>query len=730
MPPTESDLNKIGETLDNLTNKLTSMSSLMDKIFNTMSNSANTTMNTVKNAINNTGAVFTKVTNEIGAFNDKMLISIEKLEDAANNFDNYDESAKKAIQTLALLSAQTAILTGALDAGSKAFNGLDKGMSQSSLNAKETIATISKLNGLLGAVEAGAGKFLESAKFGKSFENNLISAINAGSNFNTMIVDDGKMLADKMGGISASLVEKANQTAKLTGISFNEALQQHMNVLAKMPGEYNDKFKDIEFIVKGVHKNIQVSGTESLLLVSRGLGLSLDKVNETWAGMKGAFGSNAWAASERLSIIGKAAKDNAIPIEDLIGVVSNLDKTFEMYGDQALSTVNIINNVSAALQGSNVGFKGQLDIVKTLTDSIKNLSIGTKAFIGLSSGMRSAGGAVGVSLDIERMLQRGETGKIANMMQNTLEQKGGVGRVVSLNETEQNPELQRAFMIQRELIKSQFGISDTGTANRLMEVMSKTKIGGGAAADVGAELNKVLNEGKSTAEKQTNILEDISRNTQHLSALEAIRNYKTLQIADNTPFAALRREDERKINTQRTRNLGRNNIEMSEKAGLEIDETTTKAGVDFMMMLPKGGKALLNAMKNYGDTSDQINKNVRTEEDAINKRILALSKDKSENANKELMALRERKSRLLTEYSEFTNNEQLKNSPFTLAVPPTKERLTVPSSQLEAAEAASLGRGELEIKLNILQDDRLIDVKNVVVSAFKRAFNVGGGTGL
>ncbi len=712
MPPTEADISKIGDALDAINTKLGTMGSFMDKMFGKMGESANKAMGVVSNATNNASAAIGKITNEVGNFANKMGIGIDRLEESIDNFDKLDDSTKKTMATIASFTTQAAILSGVLDSGSKAFAGLDSRMTQSSKNAQETIAQLSKLGGVFGTLGDGAGRFLSSANFGKAFENELISALNAGSNFNAMVENDGKSLAGKMDGISANLIERANQTAKLTGISFNEALAQHVNMLSKLPGEYNEKFRIIDLVVNGSSRNIQMNSIESLTLVSRGLGLALNDVVGVATSMKGTFGSSAWAASERLAVLGNVAKTTTIPLEALMETTKGLDDTFKMWGDQALSTVGIINNVSSALQGTNVGFKGQLEIVNTLVRSISNLSIGTKAFIGISSGMRSAGGAVGVSLDIERMMQRGETGKIAGMMQNTLEQKGGVGRVVSLNETEQNPEMQRAFMIQRELLKSQFGISDTGTANRLMDVMAKTKVGAGTGADAGAELNKVLNEGKSTAERQTNILEDISRNTQHLSALEAVRNYKSVRSMDEFMYPDKREGEERKISTKRTQSLNKSNMQMSREAALGIDDSLTESSLGYVKSMAVAPKALTNLVKGYGDAGETMHKNAEAELVAINKKKLELNKTKSAKNNEELAELNARENQIRSDLSGLTATPTTRTSPFANNNV-RRERLDVPPT----GDVGSIQNNpnELKITIDIMKDGTLDDTKNTVI---------------
>jgi hypothetical protein len=249
-------------------------------------------------------------------------------------------------------------------------------------------------------------------------------------------------------------------------------------------------------------------------------------------------------------------------MDALEGLTENLDSNFKMWGDQALSTVGILRNVSSALSGTNVGFKGQVDIVEALTNGIKGMSLGMRSFIGMQAGFR--GGAVSAGLQVEKLMQEGKMDQIVDMMQKAIQQKSGRG-AVSLGDAIESPDAQRAFMVQRGMLGN-FGVSDVGTQNRILEAMSKTQLGGGGKGDVEEILKGTLEKGNDIQERQNNNLINIAENT------TAMKDFFSAQKAYETERAGKIPQNEMLQNVYSRQRSG-------VKEEFNISESMERAGV-------------------------------------------------------------------------------------------------------------------------------------------------------
>ena len=354
----------------------------------------------------------------------------------------------------------------------------------------------------------------------KRYESALFSAAQQGGNFYRITEEGGKGLVGNMDTNLAAISQKAAESAALLGISFDESLKRIIKVTRELPGEFNRTFNDIK--ING--QQVIMTSDQVLSTVAVGVGISFDEASEIAKEMLGTFGESARGAATRMGVLLKASHETKIGFKDIKELVTGLDKEFAMYGNQMNGVVTILKNVSKALDGTNVGFKGQIEIARALGNAIAKMELPMRAFIGLSSGMRSAGGAIGVGLNVERMLQEGKTGEIMSMMQETLVKKSGRG-AITLQEASEDPRQQRAFMLQRGLL-GQMGITGTGAQNRVLESMSKADLGEGTM-DAEAALSDALQGGTDMAKRQTNVQEHLVEVSWELAkTLKATTLYK------------------------------------------------------------------------------------------------------------------------------------------------------------------------------------------------------------
>ena len=386
----------------------------------------------------------------------------------------------------------------------------------------ETVSGAVKAGDEDGAKKAAAYKnFVSVIGEVKSFENAIMSASQTGGNFFDIYDSGLEGMVRQNENVMNKVSKRTFETANMLGIHFEDAGKLVMDIMGKLPGEFNKVYSDIQIGTK----TYALTTEQVLGKVTRGIGISTAEGMKVAENMLYKFGEDMKGAGERMAVVSQASKELGMKFSDINDLASSLDSTFSMWGDQLGGMVPILEDVSKALDGTNVGIEGQIKLVQKLGDAVKDMKLPMKSFIGVMSGMRAPGGAVGVGLNIEKMLQEGKTGEIVSMIQGSMQKMTGRS-AVSLDEATEDPRAQRAFMVQRQMLGKMTGIGDTGELNRLLEVMSKSQMGG-TSIDAEKALSDAMGNGQDIASKQTDIMATVSEN---LMALD-----KTL-IATNTLY--------------------------------------------------------------------------------------------------------------------------------------------------------------------------------------------------
>ncbi len=395
-------------------------------------------------------------------------------------------------------------------AGSTAkFDGLIK-------NAEKFLGINSQIAGLVGG---SLEKILKASEASKQFENVTMEAAAKSGDLASFIPKGatGEEMAGALDKFTDQVQQSARKSALSMGMAYDVSVKQTLDVLGVLPGE-------IDKIYKGMSNTLDtapVRAMELLQTVAKGTGQSFGDVLKVAGDMFSKWGTDAKGAAERIAMIGHASSELKIPFENMKGVLQTIDDGFKMWGNSAGGTLGVLKQVTEALKEQGLGYQAQIEITTTLANAMKSLSIEKKAFIGMEAGL--GGRAIGAGLQVEQMIQKGDWGKVAGMMQQSLGNIGGAGKVVSLQEATQNPGQEAAFIAQRKAMESIFGIADTGMQNRLMDVMSKTALGTEMNADGTQALQEAFGKGQSIQEKQFNALENIYTKTVALVDIAASR---------------------------------------------------------------------------------------------------------------------------------------------------------------------------------------------------------------
>lgn len=413
------------------------------------------------------------------------------------------------------------VLLGAAAAGldgSAAFDKLSINVKDVTGKYEKLLVTAKSFFGLKMGDDAikALSNTLNASEYSRQFEMLTLSAV--AKSGTTSLVDGDKTIKTNLisGGtlddhskqldqITAKIQASAIASAHAMKMPIDSVMKDTLELLGTLPNEVGKSYSEI---VDGTNGSTRVIGSLELLkTVATGTGQSFETVLSTAGEMFANWGSNAKDAAERTAMIGQASRELSIPFEQIKGSVKSIDDGFKMWGNSAESTLGVMKQITQALKEQGLGYAASLDIVNQLAGAMRNLGIERKAFIGMNNGL--GGTAIGSGLQVEQMIQNGDWGKVAGMMQKTLSEVGGSNRVVSMKEAIDSPEQEQTFMAQRMALGNIFGINDTGAQNRLMDVMSNLQIGNDLNVDGKKALSDAFLSGQSIQEKQNSNLENM-----------------------------------------------------------------------------------------------------------------------------------------------------------------------------------------------------------------------------
>ena len=434
---------------------------------------------------------------------------------------SFDKDSQGFNQNLAEMATKTAALVAAFSdmRAPKAFDIVGQ-------QAREASAAYSDLLSGLGGIGDALSKAFEKGEYAKAFENKMTSMaaasgaleglwgadilMGSSSNFDKVVEDNmNNMVMQTLGASNAM------------GITLQEGTKRNLEILGQLPEEMGRFYS--------INKGEGIGAMQLLSTVATGTGQEFGKTVDYAKKMYAGFQSTANGAMETFSLMSKVSTELKVSFEDISKTVTSINDGFKQWGDNSKDIIGIMREVTSALKEQGLGYEAGLEVTQALVGSIKQMGIEKKAFIAMSAGM--GGTPLQAGLQVERMMQKGDVGEIANMLQETIGNIGGAGRVLNLEESANTPGMEAAFLAQRKVLEM-FGISDTGVANRLMDVMSKIQIG----EDIGNEGQKTLEnafkQGETIQDRQYNELTKISNNmdaaVRILSSFEAYDAQRTI----------------------------------------------------------------------------------------------------------------------------------------------------------------------------------------------------------
>ena len=512
---TTSDVNSLNSSIVNLDQVTKTLQTTLSGVTSSLGKVATEGISKVKTGAADLVDKTKNVVKDFGALGNAANALSNGLFDLSDAFSKLRDVNNANAVSVAKNISNFGMIAGVLSSGSDSLHRYTEAAGSSAEATTKFAESMqglgAKVSGVAGQVMGLMTNFMKASLQAKGFENSLISAAMAGGNFYDAIGSNIGGFGENLDSVMQQIVKQSETSANVLGLGLADSINRTVELLKILPGEYGKTYSLIDTLGGNATKRT-FSSMELLTQVAKGTGNTYKDVLGMARKANEVFGLSTEDAAKRVAVLNSAAQTLKIPFDGLKGLVESIDDSFGMWGTQMEGTVKVLGNISNALKNTGVGFKGQIDIMSRLAGAIHGTSLAQKAFIGITSGIRAPGGAVGAGLKVEKMLQEGKMSDVISMMQDTIEKVTGAG-IVSLQEATESPEKQRPFVVQRQMLMGQFGISDTGVANRIMEAMSKVKIGEGVGPEAEAELTKALSAGRDLTERQTEHLALIAANT-------------------------------------------------------------------------------------------------------------------------------------------------------------------------------------------------------------------------
>jgi hypothetical protein len=355
----------------------------------------------------------------------------------------------------------------------------------------------------------------------KNMENQLIMTMSAAGNMDEFL--------SKMGPNYEQLGRKTLQFSNLTadigsavGLTADQVSKLAVEYM-KLPGVFDAT------VTAGKDAGTEFHMLDAAIRVARGTGQEFIDVQRDITVMTQEFGATVQESLETISRMHSATQTLGLNMKDMKKYVRDSGEQFKFFGDNSSSALDIMGKFAPALQKSGLGPAAITQIVGGFTRGVAKMSVAQRAFLASQSGI--GGGGLRGGLQIEKMLEEGKAGEVAEQVQNALKKLGG-GRLLTRDQAiEGGPGAASQFEFQRQLLQSgPFGklAGSDAEAAKLLEALSagdrgvlEQKLTAGPDA-----LDQTMKTGTALSKRQNNIL--IKANNE----LSKIANWQSNIAAD------------------------------------------------------------------------------------------------------------------------------------------------------------------------------------------------------
>ena len=206
-----------------------------------------------------------------------------------------------------------------------------------------------------------------------------------------------------------------------------------------------------------------------------------------------------------------AVTDSGVPFNIASRQILNASSSLGIFGKNADMATNVWKSFATTLSSSGVAVESIGKIVNQVTSSIAGMSVQNRAFISMMSGMFQGATALGGALKMElAMRSPGGLEQGLEALTGSLAKFGG-GKVITLEEAAQNPQLEMQFVLQRQMLGKLTGITTTEQQNRVLEVLQGVQRGGISRIDGSKQLNDLMKRGADVQLNSVTAIEKLER---------------------------------------------------------------------------------------------------------------------------------------------------------------------------------------------------------------------------
>lgn len=248
------------------------------------------------------------------------------------------------------------------------------------------------------------------------------------------------------------------------------------------------------------------------LFVSAATGMDAASVTSIMSSAYTELGSSMEETSLAFGDMFEMSKKSGLGFEIVSKSVAESAKTLKMWGGNLSTVAPLFKAFSDGLAGTGrQGLTPQL--LQSFVSGINQMSFATRALFGMQLPTMKGIGALGAGLRMEAALEKkGPEGmkEISQSIIASMKQFGG-GKVLTREEAIENPQLEKNFLVQRQLLMQQMGL-DQATANRTLAMLQNIdKNGLQVGDDSEGQLSELLSSGEKVQESTQSVLQEASQ---------------------------------------------------------------------------------------------------------------------------------------------------------------------------------------------------------------------------
>lgn len=452
--------------------------------------------------------------------------SITSLVKASDTMADSISSLGSAFQTFSNLSIKN---TKTLEGSLTSFKQLTAAASE----FKDTIYSISKLGSVVG-LDLAFKAAIEPISTVSSIMTNLVEAaanvVGAldGMDAGTRELNDSQFKLAANIGLGFDQAKKFSEIYKdivksnsdLAGTGFYIKADQFQAATAALQQQ---GFAMTELAERSSVAGKSLNNVQAMTMQARAMGMEVGDYSKKMGDMVRKSGLSMEDSMKLMASTQDIAGDTGLRIDEVTQSLDSATNGFQRMGTTINFGMPLLRGFAASITDVGLGISQAADLAgdfsKSLMGIVNNPALAyiTSMKGGFSGAMGGGGGVLNPSIQMQSMMMDQSPGSQAELAKNlsvgmreTLKSFSG-GDIISVKQAAQSPELQSRFYTQQQMLGSQFGISDTGTQNRVLEYLQKLEEATYAGDDEAAAiLEKQISEAAKGNDQTMSIQEKMS----------------------------------------------------------------------------------------------------------------------------------------------------------------------------------------------------------------------------